>query len=341
MTMTQKLSGWAGEARKIGRTNVHASRLGMGAAAIGNLYQAVTDEEATGVVQEALGRGIGYIDTAPYYGHGLSERRVGMALAEAATRPVISTKVGRRLDPLSPGQSIPDFGFVNPDPFVPVFDYSGDACYRSIEGSLKRLGVDHIDIALVHDLGVMTHGVAHPIRLQEALNGVFPALAELKRQGVVGAIGIGVNEIAVAREVISAAAIDAVLLAGRYTLLDQSARDQGLFALCAEKGISLILGGPFNSGLLADPFAPSPTYDYVAAPSALVARAQVLHGLCRDHGIELGAAALAFCADAGEVAAIIPGVRSLAELHQITEWARMTIPQSFWTDFASFSSKPE
>lgn len=303
--------------------------LGLGAAALGNLFARVENAEAHALLARARNAGVDYIDTAPYYGHGLSERRVGAALA-GGWRPIISTKVGRVLAPLAPGEAAPDHGFVDPDPFRPVFDYTADGVRRSMEASLHRLGLDRLDIVLMHDLGERTHGPDHPRQLRNALSGGFPALAALKAQGVVGAIGLGVNEHAIADEVAAHVDLDVVLLAGRHTLLDDTAARAGFFDRCAARGLQVVIGGPFNSGLLAAPLGPAPTFDYGAAPPALVARARRLGEVCAAFGVPLGAAALAHAGRAPAVASVIPGPRSVGELEQILEWAVTALPAELW-----------
>jgi D-threo-aldose 1-dehydrogenase len=303
--------------------------LGLGAAALGNLFARVEEAEAQALLACARDAGASYIDTAPYYGHGLSERRIGAALA-AGWRPIVSTKVGRVLAPLAPGEAAPDHGFVDPDPFRPVFDYTADGVVRSVEASLRRLGLDRLEIVLMHDLGELTHGPDHPDQLRRALSGGFPALASLKAQGVVGAIGLGVNEHAIADEIAAHVTLDVVLLAGRHTLLDDAAARAGFFDRCAARGVQVVIGGPFNSGLLAAPLGPAPTFDYAAAPPALVARARRLAEVCAAFGVPLGAAALAHAGRAPAVASVIPGPRSVAELEQILVWAATPIPSEIW-----------
>lgn len=303
--------------------------LGLGAAALGNLFARVEDAQAQALLARARAAGVAYIDTAPYYGHGLSERRIGAALA-AGWRPILSTKVGRVLAPLAQGESAPDHGFVDPDPFRPVFDYTADGVRRSVEASLRRLGLDRLDIVLMHDLGSLTHGPDHPNQLRNALSGGFPALAALKAQGVVGAFGLGVNEHAIADEIAAHVDLDVVLLAGRHTLLDDTAARAGFFDRCAARGVQVVIGGPFNSGLLAAPLGPAPRFDYAAAPPALVARARRLAEVCAGFGVPLGAAALAQAGRAPAVASVIPGPRNVAELEQILAWAATPIPVELW-----------
>lgn len=309
--------------------STHFPRLGLGAAALGNLFRAVPEAEAAALLSRAREAGVGFVDTAPYYGHGLSERRVGAAFAQG-WRPLVSTKAGRVLAPLSPGEVAPDHGFVDPDPFRPVFDYSAEGVRRSVEGSLRRLGRERLDIVLLHDLGALTHGVEHPRHLRTALESGYAALTDLKAQGVVGAIGLGVNEHAIADEVLAHVDLDVVLLAGRHTLLDDSAMRAGFFDRCVARRVQVVIGGPFNSGLLAAPLGPAPTFDYAAAPAAMVERARRLAAVCAEFGIALGAAALAHAGRAPAVASVVPGPRSVEELDQILAWAATPMPDALW-----------
>jgi D-threo-aldose 1-dehydrogenase len=315
--------------RVIAGTTISVPWLGLGAAALGNLFARVEEADATALLAAAREAGVGYVDTAPYYGHGLSERRVGAALA-SGWAPVVSTKAGRVLVPLGPGETPSDHGFVDPDPFRPVFDYSAEGVRRSVEGSLARLGLARLDIVLMHDLGRLTHGEDHARHLKDALNRGYPALAAMKANGLIGAIGLGVNEHVIADAVLAHADLDVVLLAGRHTLLDDTALRAGFFDRCAARGVSVVIGGPFNSGLLAAPLGPEPTFDYAAAPPALVEKARRLANVCADFGVALGAAALAHAGRAPAVASVIPGPRCVSELEQILAWAKADLPDALW-----------
>jgi D-threo-aldose 1-dehydrogenase len=300
--------------------------LGLGCAALGNLYAPVSDDDAAATLAGAWDGGIRLFDTAPYYGHGLSERRLGDFL-RAAPRPdaIISSKVGRGLRPAGEGPP-PDTGFVAAAPFEPYFDYGGDAVRRQVEDSLRRLGVDRLDIAFVHDLGALTHGPAHAAMFETALGGAFSALAALRDEGVVGAIGLGVNETAVCLETLARIDLDVILLAGRYTLLDGSAAD-ALLPLCRSRGVRVIIGGPYNSGVLAG----GDRYDYAAAPEAVVRRVRRLAGICAAHGVALPAAALQFPLRHPAVTSVIPGARSPAEVADNLAHLRAPVPEALWT----------
>ena len=300
------------------------TRLGLGTAALGNLYRKVVDEDAADTLAAAVAAGIGYVDTAPHYGQGLAERR----LAGLPGTIVISSKVGRVLEPISaPPPGAGRHGFIDGDPYEPVFDYSYDGVMRSFEDSCRRLRRERIDILLVHDLGRVTHGHDHPRHLRTFLDGGYRAMAELKAQGAVAAIGMGINEWQVCEEVMAAADLDCVLLAGRYTLLEQTALASFL-PLCDRKGVSVIAGGPFNSGVLAD----GAHYDYAAAPPAIVARVEALRAVCRHHGVPLAAAALQFPLAHPAVACVIPGMAGAAEVAANLALAETDIPLALWAE---------
>ena len=271
--------------------------LGLGAASIGNLYPAMPDQDAAATIGSAWDAGLLYYDTAPHYGFGLSEKRLGEALAELDSdqRAIVSTKVGRRLDPVAPDTdlSVPRQAFVTPEPFESVFDYSYDAVMRSYEASRARLRRDRVDILYAHDVGRMTHGDDHPRRFAEFIEGGYRAMRELRDSGAVGAIGLGVNETQVCEEVLAVGEIDLVLLAGRYTLLEQDALETFL-PLCARRHVKIVLGGPYNSGILAKGVRGGGElhYDYQPAPPEIVARVGAIEDLCAAHDVPPAAAAL-------------------------------------------------
>lgn len=298
-------------------------RLGLGCAAIGNLYSAVSDADAAAVLATAHAGGIGFFDTAPYYGHGLSETRLGAFLRQAAPDAIVSTKVGRSL---AAGPPAFDTGFVGAAPFRPYFDYSGDAVRAQVSASLARLGRPAIDIALVHDIGALTHGVDHAARLAEALHGAFPALRALQAEGKVRAIGIGVNEVAICLELLDHMDLDVILLAGRYTLLEQAPLGD-LLPLALARGVNIIVGGPFNSGILAG----GAHYDYGAVPAAVAARVEALAAIAAAFDVPLPAAALQFPLAHPAVASVIPGARSAAEVEANIAYLAQPIPAAFWT----------
>ncbi len=309
-------------------------RLGFGAAAIGNLFRAITDEEAHAVIRAAWVAGLRYFDTAPHYGFGLSEKRLGAALAEVdpGQQAIVSTKVGRRLDP-APGADLSAVrqGFVSPEPYESRFDYSYDAVMRSHAESCRRLGRAHIDVIYAHDIGRFAHGEEHPAVMRSFLDGGFRAMAELKAAGAVGAIGLGVNEVAVCEEMLRHADIDLILLAGRYSLLEQAPL-ASLFPLCARRGVRLIIGAPFNSGILAQGVRHGGPvhHDYGPAGADVIARVRRVEHMCDDHGVDLGAAALQFPLAHELVDTVIPGIGSPDHLAAALRWIDQPIPPAFW-----------
>lgn len=307
--------------------SVVPSRVGFGAAPIGNLYEPVDDDEAMSAVGHAWARGVRYFDTAPYYGYGLSEERLGRALTDHPRSSfVLSSKVGRHIQDAN-GQSSAD-GFAVRGRCA-VFDYSRDGVRRSVESSLQRLKTDHIDILLVHDIGALTHGKEHERILRQALDEALPELARLKQEGVCRAIGIGVNEPAVCLEVMPRFGLDCIMLAGRYTLLEQAA---GLPVLDAalKRGVRVLAAGPYNSGLLSDARGPGETYDYRPVDLATRQRAEALYRLCAAAHIDVGAAALQFPLAHPAVSCVVAGMRSPAEVDAALERMEAQLPPSLW-----------
>ncbi len=315
--------------RAIGGLRV--GELGLGTAALGNLYAPVADAEAGALLDAALRAGIDLFDTAPFYGFGLSERRVGDGLRGHGA--ILSTKVGRLLLPAPDADTggLRD-GFVSPMPFRAAFDYTGDGVLRSYEASLQRLGRARIDLLLVHDIGALTHGAQAARRMAELIDGGgLAALMRLRDEGMVGAIGLGVNEVDACLEVMAHAALDVVLIAGRYTLLEQGALAT-LFPACRAAGTAVVVGGPFNSGILAAAPGEDGRYDYGDAPPGVAARVAALHAVCRRHDVTLPAAALAFVLAHPQVASVIPGARSAGELTANVAAYRAAIPSALWRD---------
>jgi D-threo-aldose 1-dehydrogenase len=288
----------------------------------------VTQAEGEALVRAAWDGGVRYVDTAPFYGVGAAERRVGDALRD---RPrdewVLSTKVGRLLRPRRQPGGATD-GRLAPMPFEVIYDYSYDGIMRSVEDSYQRLGLARIDILYVHDIGVYQHGAeAHAAHMRTLKDSGYRALDELKRGGVVSAIGIGVNESAVLLEALAFADWDVFLLAGRYTLLEQAPLDD-LLPLCAARGTSIVVGGPLNSGILAG----RDTWNYAAAPADVVSRVTAIRAICDRHNVPLAAAALQFPLAHPQVAAIIPGPRSEAEFTANLALMNHKIPAALWVD---------
>jgi D-threo-aldose 1-dehydrogenase len=320
--------------RKLGRTEVEITELGLGLAPLGSLYRSVSDQDARDTLDTALQLGIRFFDTAPYYGFGLSERRAGDAL-RGKTDIAISTKAGRLLKPRREiDASAERCGFVSPMPFEPVYDYSYDGILRSHEDSLQRLGLGRIDILLIHDIGKLTHGERHSERLAELIDGGgLKALQRLREEKAVSAIGLGVNEIDICLDLMDRAELDVLLLAGRYTLLEQGAIDD-LLPRCTAAGVSLVIGGPFNSGILATgaTAADPPRYNYGPAPTEVRERVRRLEAVCRPYGVPLAAAALQFPLAHPAVAAVIPGFASAGEVGAGVAHFRTPIPADLWAD---------
>nr|WP_295106117.1 aldo/keto reductase [uncultured Caulobacter sp.] len=315
---------------KRSETLARLPRLGFGGAAVGNLYAPVSDATARAVIDAALAAGISYFDTAPHYGFGLSETRLGEALAGRDV--MISTKVGRRLEPIQTTER-ERHGFVDAAPFEPVFDYTRDGVLRSFEDSLRRLKRDRIDVLLAHDLGRATHGDAHVGHMRDFLDGGYQAMCELKDSGAVGAIGLGVNEQAVCEEILDHADVDVFLLAGRYTLLEQTALERFL-PRCVARSVGVIVGGPFNSGVLVEAGGML-HYNYEAAPREIVERVERLRRVCAVHGVPLAAAALQFPLAHPAVLSVIPGMVTPDQVADATLWLDMTIPAALWSDLRS------
>lgn len=313
--------------RSIARTGVEVTEIGFGGAAVGNLYSAVSDKEAEEAIAEAYHRGIRYFDTAPYYGYGLSETRLGCVLSRfPAESTVVSSKVGRLIEVDTQASEADGFAVRGRRA---VFDYSRTGVLRSVDGSLERLRRARIDILLLHDVGRATHGQKHAHILAQALDEALPAMAELKASGVCRAIGIGVNEEEVCLEIMPRFDLDCILLAGRYTLLEQGTLN-GVMAEAARRGVSILVGGPFNSGLLADPRGPGSTFDYKPADQGMLERAQLVYTACKEESVDVGAAALQFVLAHPAVAAVVPGLRTTLEVVGAVARLKEAIPVSAW-----------
>jgi D-threo-aldose 1-dehydrogenase len=316
------------EKRQVGRTKLQVTTLGLGTATMGGSRIPVTRAEGEAMVTAAWDAGVRYVDTAPFYGVGAAEHRVGDAMRERDRDSwVLSTKVGRLLRPktdLTPSSD----GRLSPMPFEVIYDYSYDGVMRSVEDSYQRLGLARIDILYVHDIGAYQHGEElNRQHLKVLRESGYKALEELRRTGVVSAIGIGVNEKEVLIEALGFGDWDAFLLAGRYTLLEQGPLDD-LLPLCQARGTSIVVGGPLNSGILAG----RDTWNYAAAPPEIVARVQKIAAVCKAHNVPLPAAALQFPLAHPVVCAIIPGPRTAAEFNENLPLFTMKIPASLWSD---------
>jgi D-threo-aldose 1-dehydrogenase len=310
------------------RIGVELTPLSFGGAPIGNLYRPTSDEDAAAAVARAWDAGVRYFDTAPHYGLGLSERRLGAALhARPREEYVVSTKVGRVLVPdPSGGRRMDPGGFAVPATARRVWDFSRDGVLRSLESSLGRLGLDRVDLLFLHD---------PDDHWRQALDEALPALAELRDQGVVRAIGAGMNQTAMLTDFVHHADIDLVMLAGRYTLLEQGAIED-LLPLCAERGVGVVAVGVFNSGLLSRP-APEPgaRYDYAAAAPELVERAGRIAAVCERHGATLPAAALQFPLAHPAVASVGVGCRTADQVARNAELFRAPLAHELWAELVA------
>lgn len=310
------------------RASLNLPAYGLGAAGLGNLYTAISDEEAQATLQAAIEAKLTLVDTAPYYGHGLSEQRIGAYLAASDFLPVISTKVGRRLEPAARAD-IPNNGFESPASFIPRFDYSAKGIRGAFAGSQQRLGVEAVDILLLHDIGEVVHGAAHEAILAQALEEALPEMATMKAEAKAKWIGLGVNEIDVCRQVLDHVDLDVLLIAGRYTLLGH-ADSLSFLDECLRNRVKVIIGGAFNSGLLASAGAEPLRYDYVQAPQWAVERTGQLRVVCETFNTPLPAVALQFCGSHPAVACVIPGAKSAAQVRQIADWTQMEIDPGLW-----------
>lgn len=303
---------------------------GFGASSIGNLYKAISDQAAANTIDACWNSGLRYFDTAPFYGMGLSEKRLGDALrARPRADYIVSTKVGRLLSPLANARD--QHGFVDPLPFEPIYDYSYDGVMRSFEQSLIRLDLERIDILYMHDLGRLTHGTDHERHLQDALTGGLKAMQSLKDQGLVAAIGLGVNEIGICRESFAFGFLDLFMLAGRYSLLDHAPLD-GFFDECRARGTAVVSAGIFNSGILATGTRgrTAPYYDYQPAPAAILARVEAIERICDRFHIPLAAAAFQFVTAHPAIAIAVVGTASPARIAETRALAEQAIPSQFW-----------
>jgi len=303
-------------------------RFGLGAAGLGNLYSEVSEAEALDTLLAARKIGLDLIDTSPFYGHGLSEQRIGDCLAQTDWHPSLSTKVGRVLEPAGE-DPVPNNGFASPAPFIPRFDYSAAGIRHAFAGSMARLGVDRADTLLLHDIGRQTHGDAHEDILRQALSEALPEMAAMKAEGLTDRIGLGVNEIEVCDEIIDQFDLDILLIAGRYTLLEHEA-SVAFLDTCHQRGIKVMIGGVFNSGLLAAQPDHPLHYNYDTAPDWAVERTARLRQVTENFGIPLPAAALQFCAAHPGVTTVLAGARSGKEIRQIDDWIQMEIDPDVW-----------
>ncbi len=310
----------------VGKTSLAVPRVGVGTAPLGNMFQAYSDEHADAVLGSAVAHGLRYFDTAPLYGHGLAEQRVGRAVAGLPRDEVfVSTKVGRLLRADAPRD---ESQFYLGEPFYkdvpqvgPVWDFTYDGVMRSVEESFRRTGLDRFDVLLLHD---------PDDHFDAATTTAYSALARLREDGTTGAIGAGMNQAPMLARLVEACDLDVLLVAGRYTLLDQIAMDE-LLPLCEERTVSIVVGGVFNSGILIDP-VPGVRYNYVPAEAAVLARAQQIKAVCDRYEVPLPAAALQFPLAHPRVCTVLLGIRTIDELEKNLQWLDVSIPDQLWAE---------
>jgi D-threo-aldose 1-dehydrogenase len=311
---------------RVGDTDLFVPRVGLGTAALGNFLQAMSDADAVAVISRALASGLRYIDTAPLYGHGLAERRVGQAIARTTHAGLaVSTKVGRLLREGAPPDDTQYHDGVSfykeVPPTGPMWDFSYDGVRQSVEESLERVGVGRFDVLHMHD---------PDDHLEQAATTGYRALRDLRAEGMVTAVGAGSNRSAPLAELIRACDLDVVLVAGRYTLLDQTAMAD-LLPLCESRGVSVVIGGVFNSGILIDP-VPGARFNYVPADHALLARARAIQQICDSHDVPMAAAALQFPLAHQRVCTVLIGPRTIGELETDLSLFEVEIPPQLWAD---------
>ena len=316
---------------KFGRTDLEVTAFGFGTAPIGNIFREIDEETSDGMIQSAWDAGVRYYDTAPMYGHGLAELRTGHSLRwKNRDDFVLSSKVGRVLKPARK-QDIDYAPWTNAGRFTLNFDYSYDGTMRSFEDSLQRLNLEHMDIVFIHDIDVFTRGAEQPEVFKQAMDGAWKALSDLRDQGVVKAIGVGVNEWEVCQTALEQRDFDCFLLAGRYTLLEQDSLDTFL-PLCEERGAAVVVGGGFNSGILATGAVEGAKYNYAPAPAEIMDRVRKIEAVCAEHDVPLPAAALQFVVAHPAIPSFIAGTRTVEQLQKNLAWFSHPIPAEFWAD---------
>ena len=326
----------ASDREKIGPHGLEVTRLGLGGTAFGNLYSALGEQEGLEVLDAAFAAGVRYFDTAPLYGYGLSEARLGPGLARYdRDEIVLSSKVGYTLVERQPGDDYVDL-FVDAPELTSYFDYSRDAVLRSLEGSLERLQTDRLDMVLIHDpdeARSIEPGWVPGERgyFDQVMAAAYPALHELRQQQVIKALGLGMNQWQMLADFARAGDFDAFLLAGRYTLLEQESLGE-LLPLCLEKGVRIVIGGPYNSGILASGAVAGAYYNYAPAPEDVLAKVRRMEAVCARHEVPLPAAALQFPFGHPAVATVIPGARTVAEVAANVACLEQAIPADCWDE---------
>jgi len=315
--------------RTFARSGLKTSLLGFGSAPLGNLFRTISTTDSHEMVRAAWDAGIRLYDTAPMYGHGLAEHRMSDALFEyPRDEYVLCTKVGRTLSPAAPGTF--DHGaWAKVPPLAATFDYSYEACFQQVRDSLQRMMSDRVDVLFVHDIDRYTHGDNQPARFKEAVNGSFKALIEMRDAGQVKEIGVGVNEADICYQVAQEVDIDSILLAGRYTLLEQDPLDD-LLPLCVERKISIVLGGVLNSGILATGAVKGAKYNYAEAPVEIMEKVAKIEAICTEFNVPLAAAAIQFAASHPAIVNVCVGARNMNQWKQNFELLSHPIPREFW-----------
>ncbi|KXV55649.1 pyridoxal 4-dehydrogenase [Acetobacter tropicalis] len=319
------------EKRAFGRSGLDVTAFAFGTAPLGNFAREMEEENAQAMIERAWDAGIRFYDTSPMYGHGLAELRLGQTLRwKKRDDFVLSSKVGRRLSAAK--RSEIDFApWKNAAPNKMTFDYSYDGAMRSIEDSLQRLALERIDVVFIHDIDRFTQGEAQPGVFKTAMEGSWKALERLRSEGVIKAIGVGVNEWEVCNEALKQRDFDCFLLAGRYTLLEQEALEEFL-PRCEERGVAVLVGGGFNSGILAKGAVAGAKYNYAPAPKHILEQVMKIQAVCQNHDVPLPAAALQFVVAHPAIPAFCAGTSTLEQLEQNLEWFSVPIPHAFWAD---------
>lgn len=320
--------------RKFGRVDLDVTAFAFGTAPVGNIFAEIDEDTSTAMFETSWQAGVRFYDTAPMYGHGLSEIRTGQALRwKQRDDFVLASKVGRVLHPAK-RSSINFAPWVNAAPFAIEFDYSYDGTMRSFEDSLQRMALERMDIVFIHDIDVFTRGKDQPEVFKQAMDGCYRALESLRSQGVVKAIGVGVNEWEVCHAALQMHDFDCFLLAGRYTLLEQDALNDFL-PLCEQRGAAVLVGGGFNSGILATGAKPGAKYNYAPAPSHIMDKVAKIEAVCAEFNVPLPAAALQFVVAHPAVPSFCAGTRTVAQLEQNLAWFSHPIPAAFWAELKS------
>jgi D-threo-aldose 1-dehydrogenase len=317
--------------KKLGRVDLEVSAFAFGTAPVGNFQRPISEFDSDNMFQAAWDAGVRFFDTAPYYGNGLSELRTGQSLRWRKRDDfVLASKVGRILKPAA-RKHINFSPWVDAAPFSSHFDYSYDGTMRAFEDSLQRLALERMDICFIHDIDVFTRGGDQPAVFAEAMDGCWRALEKLRREGSVKAIGVGVNEWQVCLEALKLRDFDCFLLAGRYTLLEQEALEEFL-PLCEKRGAAVVVGGGFNSGILATGANPRAKYNYSPAPAHILAKVARMEAVCARYDVPLPSAALQFVVAHPAVSSFIAGTRTVDQLKQNLEWFDFPIPSELWSD---------